>query len=162
MKMWPVFCNAWQSRTTLFLVQLIHLLLPTLVKAKQSLMSVCMIETTTITTALLHLNHGMSQVLKWEGRNMASKYVKDCLGTLTTLYKNRTMKFGLDIQSIIQSSVNQSCVSLILSRNLRILIKIFNLTLKCITFLGANQNSCFTFRQAGCHFGIGLMRFTPR
>ena len=93
---------------------------------------------------------------------MASKYVKDCLGTLTTLYKNVTMKFGLDIQSIIQSSVNQSCVSLILSRNLRILIKIFNLTLKCITFLGANQNSCFTFRQAGCHFGIGLMRFTPR
>ena len=104
--------------------------LPTLVKAKQSLMSVCMIETTTITTALLHLNHGMSQVLKWEGRNMASKYVKYCLGTLTTLYKNVTMKFGLD-KCIIQNSFNQSCVSAILSQNLRILLKIFNLTLKC-------------------------------
>lgn len=128
--MWPVFCNAWQSRTTLFLVHSYISSLPTLVKAKQSLMSVCMIETTTITTALLHLNHGMSQVLKWEGRNMASKYVKDCLGTLTTLYKNVTMKFGLD-KCIIQNSFNQSCVSAILSQNLRILLKIFNLTLKC-------------------------------
>ena len=62
---------------------------------------------------------------------MASKYVKDCLGILTTLYKNVIMKIRLD-KCIIQNRVNQSCVSAILSRNLRILIKIFNLTLKGI------------------------------